>query len=372
MGTQRANGLQVRTSEEQKEIDRLRTLVQKLSLTIHGLSHDLREPIRTVGCYAEILGGSEAVRQDPNLVESVHFIRGAAQRMNALVKGLLDYSRLIEEEPEAPTPVDMNFVVQTALANLQMKVDESGAAIACDTLPPVMGDAVHLTELVQNLLSNSVKYRGAAPPQIFIRCERVGDEQLFSIEDNGMGISPEACNSIFEPFKRLHGQDVPGAGLGLTICRQIVERHRGRIWVESVPGRAAPSASHSQPQPPEQTMETQTSPEFRTCPLYRHAPELFQTFVANYGELIELSVREAVSGTDRQVFSKLRRLARRAGEQDALPQDMIAVHLAALSNLVKTRPQAMVRAGIRLSRLLLVKMIGELALYYRERAAAKP
>lgn len=107
--------------------------------------------------------------------------------------------------------------------------------------------------------------------------------------------------------------------------------------------------------------------ELNTCPLHRQNPALFEDLVAAYGEVIELAVRATVSGTDRHVFAKIRTLARRAGDHDAVPQDLIAVHLSALALLVKTRPQTMVRACIRQSRLLLVKMVGELALYYRDR-----
>ena len=110
--------------------------------------------------------------------------------------------------------------------------------------------------------------------------------------------------------------------------------------------------------------------EFSTCQMYRRDAHLFETFVGDYASIIELAVREAVSGTDIHVFARVRRLARKAGESDAVPQDLIAVHLSALSKLVQTKPQALVKACIRQSRLTLVKMIGELALYYRDRAAA--
>ena len=115
-------------------------------------------------------------------------------------------------------------------------------------------------------------------------------------------------------------------------------------------------------------METQISSQLSPCPLFRSHPDVFERFVTTYREIVELAIQQAVSGTDRHVFGKLRLLARQAGQQDAVPQDMIAVHLTALSVIVKTKPQAMVRASIRHSRLLLVKMIGELAIYYREQA----
>ncbi len=112
---------------------RQRELIQKLSLTFHGLSHDLREPIRTSLCYGEILGGNSAVQDDPNLTECVHFISGAAQRIEVLVSGLLDYSRLLGEQPHPRAVVDMNLIVQTALANLQMQIEESAATVVNDS-----------------------------------------------------------------------------------------------------------------------------------------------------------------------------------------------------------------------------------------------
>jgi light-regulated signal transduction histidine kinase (bacteriophytochrome) len=212
---------------------RQRDLIEKLSLTFHGLSHDLREPLRTILCYGDILGGSPAVKNDPNLTECVHFISGAAHRVEELVNGLLDYSRLLGAQPHPRAVVDMNLIVQTALANLHLKIEESGATIVNDSLPAVLGDAVQLSELIQNLLANSIKYRGEAPPQILIRAERHGQEHVFSVEDNGIGVDPAQRESIFMPFRRLHGSELPGAGLGLTICRHIVDSHGGRIWVES-------------------------------------------------------------------------------------------------------------------------------------------
>jgi hypothetical protein len=117
-------------------------------------------------------------------------------------------------------------------------------------------------------------------------------------------------------------------------------------------------------------MEAEQSYEFSTCALYHHDPRAFQEFVHAYSEIVQLAVQETVAGTDRQVFAKLRTLAQRAGSQDAVPQDLIAVHLSALAALVESKPPALVRACIRQSRLLLVKMIGELALYYRDQAHA--
>ena len=228
-------------NSEQSELERLNRLVESLSYALHGLGHDLREPIRTVSCYSEIVRKNPAIESDPNLLEAVHFISGAAQRMDALVTGLLSYARVISDgsHPRPSERVDMNAVVQTALANLQLKIEESGAAVVYDPLPEVVGDAVQLAELMQNLLANSIKYRGADPPHVCIRTERLGRRYIFSVEDNGMGIDSKHHHSVFTPFQRLHGHEVPGVGLGLAICRQILDLHHGQIWVESEPGKGS-------------------------------------------------------------------------------------------------------------------------------------
>lgn len=220
------------TAPDEWDVERVRRRVEELIHMLHALGHDLREPIRTVGCYSALLGKNAAIQSDPNLSEFVHLIAGAACRMGALVESVLDYSQLIGGEPQPHGPVDMNAVVQTALANLQLKIDESGATIIHDALPRVIGDYVQLVELVQNLVANSIKYRSAEPPRIAIRSEQRDSEELFSIEDNGIGIDAKDCESIFKAFKRLHGQELPGSGLGLAICRQIVEIHGGLIWAE--------------------------------------------------------------------------------------------------------------------------------------------
>ena len=213
--------------------------VEILSYTLHRLSHDIGEPIRTVACYNQLLAQSSSIQNDPNLSEYVHFIAGAVERMRDLVCGILDYSRLLGEQIPPLGQADMNVVVQTALANLHVKIEESGATVVCDSLPCVTGDYIQLLELVQNIIGNGLKYRSAAPPQIVIRSEPMDEEVRFSIQDNGVGIDARFLQSIFAPFKRLHGAEVPGAGLGLAICRQITELHGGSIWVDSVPGEGS-------------------------------------------------------------------------------------------------------------------------------------
>ncbi len=217
----------------------LRRIIQAFSDSLHSLGHDLKEPIRAVRCYGQLLDGNDTVRSDADLREYVHIIVGAADRMDDLISRMLEYSSLLQNDTKPQDRVDMNIAVQIALANLHLKLDETSATVVSDFLPEVFGDCICLAELLQNLIGNSLKYRGAAPPQVFIRAEQVGRESVFSVEDNGIGIDPRYHESIFMPFKRLHGREVPGTGLGLAICRRIVERHGGRIWVESVPDKGA-------------------------------------------------------------------------------------------------------------------------------------
>ena len=225
--------------EWKAEVNRLREMVGELSYMFYGLSHDLREPIRTITSFSTLLKTQVAKSADPVSKEYIHFIASAAERVSLLASGILDYARLLEADMEPHGLVDMNAVLQVALANLQMPIEEEHAAIAHDELPNISGDFGQLVQLLQNLISNAIKYHGTAPPQIFVKAERNDSSWLFSIEDNGIGFDPQHCKRLFVPFKRLHGQEIPGVGLGLAICRSIVERHGGRIWAESRPGEGA-------------------------------------------------------------------------------------------------------------------------------------
>jgi light-regulated signal transduction histidine kinase (bacteriophytochrome) len=130
----------------------------------------------------------------------------------------------------------MGDVVHWALLNLQLAIEEAGAVVTCDELPSVVGDHTELVQLVQNLVSNAMKYRGEHAPRIDISAKREGAAWAFAVHDNGIGIAPKYHDRIFGVFKRLHGRDIPGTGIGLAICRRIVEKHHGRMWVESKEG----------------------------------------------------------------------------------------------------------------------------------------
>ena len=224
--------------QDDAEIDRLRELVREFSHVVHGFSHDLREPIRIIACYSELLKNRlSSGNNSTDLREYVHFIHSGVQRTEALLNGILEYARILGADTPVHVPIDMDTVLQTALANLQLTIEATHATVIYDQLPEVCGDFVQLTQLMQNLVGNSLKYRSSESPQILITGVPVDDKVQFSVADNGIGICPEFRETLFIPFKRLHGKEIPGVGLGLAICRHIIELHGGHVWVDSIPGK---------------------------------------------------------------------------------------------------------------------------------------
>ena len=156
-----------------------------------------------------------------------------------LIDDVLAYAR-VGTRGAAFQPTDCEAVLERALANLEPSIDETGAVVTHDPLPSLWADGTQMGQLFQNLIGNAIKYRGDAPPRIHIAAERQGEEWVFSVRDNGIGFDPEHAERIFTIFQRLHDTDeYPGTGIGLAICKKIVERHAGRIWAESEPGRGS-------------------------------------------------------------------------------------------------------------------------------------
>ncbi len=154
--------------------------------------------------------------------------------MKALINDLLSYSRVSRDEQEPLTELDFQEVVADALANLQSSIRESGAEVSFGEMPVVVGDRVQLVQVLQNLIGNAILYRDAAPPRIHVEARRDDDFWKFTVQDNGLGVAPEHHQQIFEIFKRLHARDkYPGTGIGLAVCKKIVERHGGQIGVDS-------------------------------------------------------------------------------------------------------------------------------------------
>ena len=199
-------------------------------------SHDLQEPLRMVASYTQLLARRYQGKLDEDADEFIGFAVDGATRMQALINDLLAYSRVgTRGRPfEATKTVD---IVDRVTADLDVAIKEAGATITRGPLPIVMGDAVQLGQLFQNLISNAIKFRGERPPVVRINAEREGSAWRFSVQDNGIGIEPEYAERIFVIFQRLHSRaEYPGTGIGLAICKKIVERHGGHIWVESPPG----------------------------------------------------------------------------------------------------------------------------------------
>jgi PAS domain S-box-containing protein len=201
-------------------------------------SHDLQEPLRAVAGFVELLRRSVGNSLDSKAAGYMDFAVDGAKRMQLLINGLLEYSRVGQDEKHEKTHA--RAALDTALKNLRSAIQESGAEVVADELPAVHFDSTQLTQLFQNLIGNAIRFRGKEIPRVHIGVRRESDRWQFAVSDNGIGIEPQYAERIFLIFQRLHGRgDYPGTGIGLAICKKIVERHKGRIWVESKPGEGA-------------------------------------------------------------------------------------------------------------------------------------
>jgi signal transduction histidine kinase len=202
-------------------------------------SHDLQEPLRMVASYLQLLEKRYWDKLDSDANDFIGFAVDGARRMQVLIADLLAYSR-IGTRGQSFRPVNCEQALEKAMINLHIAIQESGAQITHTPLTTVWGDAMQLTQLFQNLIGNAIKFRRDRPPEIYIRAEPEEDAWRFSVRDNGIGIEPQHFERIFMVFQRLHSRSAyPGTGIGLAICKKIVERHGGAIWVESEPGQGA-------------------------------------------------------------------------------------------------------------------------------------
>jgi signal transduction histidine kinase len=219
----------------------LRQSNQDLQQFAYFASHDLQEPIRQVTSFVQLLSRSANSRLTLEERKFLEIVVEGSQRMEHLIRALLSYSQLGHGERTAYAQVDLNSIVERIIADLSDRIAESGAKITRTPLPPIMGDPIQIADLFQNLIVNAIKYRSLERPlEIRISATEESPEATrISIRDNGQGIKPPYHDLIFLPFKRLHGREIPGTGIGLAICRRIVEAHGGRIWVESDPGEAS-------------------------------------------------------------------------------------------------------------------------------------
>src|SRR3989454_283348 len=244
--------------ERQRAIDDLAKKVEELSRSNRELeqfayvaSHDLQEPLRMIASYTQLLARRYRHQLDKDANEFISYAVEGATRMQVLINDLLAYSRVgTRGKPFSPT--DCNEVLARALDNLKFAIQDAKATVTASKLPTVVGDGTQLTQLFQNLVSNAVKFRGTAQPDVHVDAQlkpaAVGVAQadtpqlewVFSVRDNGIGIEPQYFERIFVIFQRLHTREqYPGTGIGLAICKKITERHGGRIWVESIPGQGA-------------------------------------------------------------------------------------------------------------------------------------
>ena len=203
-------------------------------------SHDLQEPLRMVASFVQLLERKYKGKLDPDADGYIHYIVDGAKRMQGMIKDLLSLARVGSPVVDDSRLVNCQEVLDTVLLNLQRAIEESGARITSDDLPTVRGDATQITLLLQNLVGNSLKFRGPEAPCVKISARPEDNQWLFSIHDNGIGIEPQFKARIFQVFQRVHDRDnYPGSGIGLAIAKKIVERHGGRIWVESEKDKGA-------------------------------------------------------------------------------------------------------------------------------------
>lgn len=202
-------------------------------------SHDLKEPLRGVANYTQMLQLHLGSKFDEEAREFMKYILDSVTRVNGLIDDLLNYSRIGSGAPDF-SEVDCTAVVSDVISNLETSIKECQCTISVSDLPVIRGNRTELTQLFQNLLSNSIKYRSAIAPEINVQALRDETSWIFSVRDNGIGIDPKYFAKVFVLFQRLHGKDAySGTGVGLAICKKVVERAGGKIWVESKPGRGS-------------------------------------------------------------------------------------------------------------------------------------
>jgi|GEM_PF-3189396 len=223
----------------EKAVAELRRSNRELEQFAYVASHDLQEPLRMVASYVQLLARRYRGRLDADADEFIGFAVDGANRMQQLINDLLNFSR-VGRRSDPLRPVPMSEVMDRVLKTLRPAIEESGAAIEQGPLPTVLGDPVLLTQLVQNLVTNAIKFHGDEPPKVVVSAEPEDKNSWrFKVQDNGEGIDPQYFDKLFVIFKRLHARDQPGTGIGLATCKKIVEHHGGRIWVESEPGRGS-------------------------------------------------------------------------------------------------------------------------------------
>jgi PAS domain S-box-containing protein len=226
-------------SERKATENALRRANEALEQFAYAAAHDLQEPVRNVVLYTQLLARDYGARLDGEAQQFMQFTTEGARRVQNLIQDLLAYTRATEDDNPEDEVCEAGSVMSEVLANLRSEIERSQGQVEVGELPRVGVRHGHLMQLATNLISNALKYRGPNFPKVQISAIRAGSEWLFTVQDNGMGIPPEHHKRIFRVFKRLHGREIAGTGIGLAICERIVSFYGGRIWVESEAGRGA-------------------------------------------------------------------------------------------------------------------------------------
>jgi light-regulated signal transduction histidine kinase (bacteriophytochrome) len=207
---------------------------EELERFAYALSHDLQTPLRTISMFTEKLAAKLAPGADPESETALRFVAEGVANMQAMIRGLLAYATASKGSPGA-SRADVNAVLKTVLQDLRMEIEECGATVTSEALPVVIADETQIRQVLQNLISNAIKYRSERRPQIHVSAKSGAAEWIFCVRDNGIGIDMKYADRIFGLFERLR-KEPEGTGIGLAVSRAIVDRHGGRIWVESEPG----------------------------------------------------------------------------------------------------------------------------------------
>ncbi len=210
---------------------------EELERFAYALSHDLQTPLRTISMFTEKLAAGLGPGADEDTAMALRFVAEGVASMQAMIRGLLDYATASKAEP-GTSRAEVAAVLTRVLQDLRSEIDEAGAVITCDSLPTVRADETRIRQVLQNLIANAIKYRGEKRPEIHVSAKAGAQEWIFCVRDNGIGIDMKYAKKIFGLFERL-SKEPQGTGIGLAVSRAIVERHGGRMWVESEPGRGS-------------------------------------------------------------------------------------------------------------------------------------
>jgi len=223
---------------QEDEIERLRKADDEFEEFVSMAAHNLREPLRDVASFSQLMAETYAGRLDSDAGVFLGRIQEGAARMQSLLAAIVDYwATGTADRHSAPT--EMEAVLRQALLRADQQITERSAIVTHDPLPRVCGDFEMLAKVLHHLIRNAIEYCGTPSPRVHISCRRADLEWVCSVQDNGPGIDPAFQGRIFKVFKRLHGREYPGNGLGLAFCKRAIEGHGGRMWVESVPGAGA-------------------------------------------------------------------------------------------------------------------------------------